>query len=116
MVSLFLKLGLIWGFPTSMDTMVVDVGPSADWVKINVRKTKDCFEVYALVPWLLREEVHVQSDLAGRLVISGESEQLDNPWGVTPFKKLLCMASCLYVCLMSSWIHKLLWRCLSISA
>ncbi|XP_019054367.1 PREDICTED: AT-rich interactive domain-containing protein 5-like isoform X1 [Nelumbo nucifera] len=71
-----------------MDTMVVDVGPSADWVKINVRKTKDCFEVYALVPWLLREEVHVQSDLAGRLVISGESEQLDNPWGVTPFKKV----------------------------
>ncbi|CAK9181610.1 unnamed protein product, partial [Ilex paraguariensis] len=35
---------------------VVDVGPPADWVKINVRETKDCFEVYALVPGLLREE------------------------------------------------------------
>jgi len=62
---------------------VVDIGPPADWVKINVQKTvslscvwieynlfnqviyssrescvqKDCFEVYALVPGLLREEV-----------------------------------------------------------
>lgn len=66
-----------------MDTSVVDIGPPADWVKINVQKTvslsyvwieynlfnyiiyssrescvqKDCFEVYALVPGLLREEV-----------------------------------------------------------
>lgn len=76
-----------------MDPMVVDVGPSADWVKVNVRQTvrrsdltcmniwwwccvvnciwnqlltlnviyayaqKDCFEIYALVPGLLREEV-----------------------------------------------------------
>ncbi|KAI5402569.1 variant 2, AT-rich interactive domain-containing protein 5 [Lathyrus oleraceus] len=38
-------------------TAVVDIGPPADWVKINVRETKDCFEVYALVPGLLREEV-----------------------------------------------------------
>ncbi|KAJ7953259.1 AT-rich interactive domain protein [Quillaja saponaria] len=69
------------------DTSVVDIGPPADWVKINVQKTKDCFEVYALVPGLLREEVRVQSDPAGRLVISGEPEHPDNPWGVTPFKK-----------------------------
>lgn len=65
-----------------LDTAVVDVGPPADWVKVNVQKTvssvlkyniififnlliamkffflqKDCFEVYALVPGLLREEV-----------------------------------------------------------
>lgn len=33
-------------------------------------------------------QVHVQSDPAGRLVISGEPEQPDNPWGVTPFKKV----------------------------
>lgn len=65
-------------------TTVVDLGPPADWVKINVRETvssskipsistlcllalpltvmflhkqKDCFEIYALVPGLLREEV-----------------------------------------------------------
>lgn len=69
-------------------TTVADVGPPANWVKINVRETvsivismalyiynmrfnflqfpswlyvshaqKDCFEVYALVPGLLREEV-----------------------------------------------------------
>lgn len=75
------------------DTMVVDVGAPADWVKINVRRTKDCFEVYALVPGLLREEVHVQSDPAGRLVISGEPEQPDNPWGVTPFKKVVTLPS-----------------------
>ncbi|XAR59901.1 hypothetical protein NMG60_11015911 [Bertholletia excelsa] len=75
------------------DTMVVDIGPPADWVKINVQRTKDCFEVYALVPGLLREEVRVQSDPAGRLVISGQPEQLDNPWGVTSFKKVVSLPS-----------------------
>ncbi|KAJ6395387.1 hypothetical protein OIU77_020607 [Salix suchowensis] len=73
------------------DAMVIDVGPPADWVKINVQKTNDCFEIYALVPGLLREEVHVQSDPAGRLIISGQPEHLDNPWGVTPFKKVVSL-------------------------
>lgn len=68
---------------------VIDVGTPADWVKITVRETKDCFEIYALVPGLLREEVRVQSDPAGRLVIAGQPEQLDNPWGITPFKKVV---------------------------
>ncbi|XP_041017765.1 AT-rich interactive domain-containing protein 6 isoform X3 [Juglans microcarpa x Juglans regia] len=72
-------------------TTVADVGPPADWVKINVRETKDCFEVYALVPGLLREEVRVQSDPAGRLVITGQPEHLDNPWGITPFKKVVSL-------------------------
>ncbi|RVW29555.1 AT-rich interactive domain-containing protein 3 [Vitis vinifera] len=76
-----------------LDTAVVDIGPPADWVKINVRRTKDCFEVYALVPGLLREEVRVQSDPAGRLVITGEPEHPDNPWGVTPFKKVVSLPS-----------------------
>ncbi|XP_019438146.1 PREDICTED: AT-rich interactive domain-containing protein 5 [Lupinus angustifolius] len=70
-------------------TAVVDIGPPADWVKINVRETKDCFEVYALVPGLLREEVRVQSDPVGRVVITGHPEQVDNPWGITPFKKVV---------------------------
>ncbi|KAH9710436.1 protein dead ringer [Citrus sinensis] len=74
-----------------LDVAVVDLGPPADWVKINVQRTKDCFEVYALVPGLLREEVRVQSDPAGRLVISGEPEHPDNPWGVTPFKKVVSL-------------------------
>ncbi|XP_030467910.2 AT-rich interactive domain-containing protein 6-like isoform X2 [Syzygium oleosum] len=78
---------------SQLDIPVVDIGPPADWVKINVQKTKDCFEVYALVPGLLREEVRVQSDPAGRLVISGEPEQPDNPWGVTPFKKIVNLPS-----------------------
>ncbi|KAJ0010867.1 hypothetical protein Pint_33979 [Pistacia integerrima] len=81
------------GANSQSDTMVIDIGPPADWVKINVQKTSDCFEVYALVPGLLREEVHVQSDPAGRLVISGQPEQLDNPWGVTPFKKVVSLPS-----------------------
>ncbi|KAK4765722.1 hypothetical protein SAY86_026812 [Trapa natans] len=72
---------------------IIDVGPPADWVKINVYKISDCFEVYALVPGLLREEVHVQSDPAGRLIISGQPQQLDNPWGVTPFKKVVSLPS-----------------------
>ncbi|KZV41541.1 AT-rich interactive domain-containing protein 3-like [Dorcoceras hygrometricum] len=100
------------------DMMVVDVGAPADWVKVNVQRTKDCFEVYALVPGFLREEVsnrlmpisysfgchlslfifiqslwqvRVQSDPAGRLVISGQPEEQDNPWGVTPFKKVVTL-------------------------
>ncbi|XP_038701588.1 AT-rich interactive domain-containing protein 3-like isoform X2 [Tripterygium wilfordii] len=76
-----------------LDIAVVDVGPPADWVKINVQKTKDCFEIYALVPGLLREEVRVQSDPGGRLVISGEPEHTDNPWGVAPFKKVVSLPS-----------------------
>lgn len=76
-----------------LGTAVVDIGPSADWVKVNVQKTKDCFEIYALVPGLLREEVRVQSDPAGRLVISGEPEHPSNPWGVTPFKKVVSLPS-----------------------
>ncbi|KAG8369309.1 hypothetical protein BUALT_Bualt15G0137900 [Buddleja alternifolia] len=72
-------------------TSVVDVGPPADWVKVNVRETKDCFEVYALVPGLLREEVRVQSDPAGRVVITGQPEHVDNPWGITPFKKVVSL-------------------------
>ncbi|KAI5402568.1 AT-rich interactive domain-containing protein 5 [Lathyrus oleraceus] len=74
-------------------TAVVDIGPPADWVKINVRETKDCFEVYALVPGLLREEVRVQSDPVGRLVITGTPEHVDNPWGITPFKKVVNLPS-----------------------
>ncbi|KAF2314612.1 hypothetical protein GH714_027933 [Hevea brasiliensis] len=38
-------------------------------------------------------QVHVQSDPAGRLIISGQPEQLDNPWGVTPFKKVVSLPS-----------------------
>ncbi|KAM7479532.1 hypothetical protein LguiA_027745 [Lonicera macranthoides] len=76
-----------------LETMVIDIGPPADWVKVNVQRTRDCFEVYALVPGLLREEVRVQSDPVGRLVISGQPEQLDNPWGVTPFKKVVSLPS-----------------------
>ncbi|KAK4726065.1 hypothetical protein R3W88_030982 [Solanum pinnatisectum] len=74
-----------------LDVQVVDVGPPADWVKINVHETNDSFEVYALVPGLLREEVRVQSDPAGRLVITGQPNQLDNLWGVTAFKKVVTL-------------------------
>ncbi|KAJ0237476.1 AT-rich interactive domain-containing protein 6 [Hirschfeldia incana] len=70
---------------------VVDDGPLADWVKITVKETKSSFEVFALVPGLLRHEVRIQSDPAGRLIVTGEPEQLDNPWGITPFKKIVSL-------------------------
>ncbi|WOK95308.1 AT-rich interactive domain-containing protein 5-like isoform X1 [Canna indica] len=73
------------------DIIVADVGAPADWVKINIQRTNEFYEVYALVPGLLREEVQVQSDPAGRLIISGEPEYPDNPWGVTPFKKVITL-------------------------
>ncbi|KAJ6680854.1 AT-RICH INTERACTIVE DOMAIN-CONTAINING PROTEIN 5 [Salix koriyanagi] len=76
-----------------VDTEIVDIGPPADWVKISVWESKDCYEIYALVPGLLREEVRVQSDPVGRLVITGQPEQLDNPWGITPFKKVVSLPS-----------------------
>ncbi|KAI3921831.1 hypothetical protein MKX01_005520 [Papaver californicum] len=81
--------------PQRMDTTptVIDIGHPADWVKVNVRRTRDCFEVYALVPGLLREEVRVQSDPSGRVVISGQPEEPDNPWGVTAFKKVITLPS-----------------------
>ncbi|CAN7078246.1 hypothetical protein Bca4012_077423 [Brassica carinata] len=72
---------------------VVDDGPIADWVKITVKETENSFEVFALVPGLLRHEVRIQSDPAGRLIITGEPEQLDNPWGITPFKKIVSLPS-----------------------
>ncbi|KAG7597770.1 Alpha crystallin/Hsp20 domain [Arabidopsis suecica] len=72
---------------------VVDVGPLADWVKINVKETKDSFEIFALVPGLLRKEVRIQSDPAGKVVITGQPEQLDNPWGITPFKKIVDLSA-----------------------
>ncbi|KAI3880850.1 hypothetical protein MKX03_023628 [Papaver bracteatum] len=81
--------------PQRMDSTpsVIDIGHPADWVKVNVRRTRDCFEVYALVPGLLREEVRVQSDPSGRVVISGQPEEPDNPWGVTAFKKVITLPS-----------------------
>jgi hypothetical protein len=42
----------------------------------------------AYVFYALLLQVHVQSDPAGRLIVTGEPEHLDNPWGVTPFKKV----------------------------
>ncbi|CAI5534890.1 unnamed protein product [Closterium sp. Naga37s-1] len=35
--------------------------------------------------------VRVQCEPAGKLVIAGEPEQPDNPWGVTPFKKVILL-------------------------
>ncbi|TMW94144.1 hypothetical protein EJD97_010691 [Solanum chilense] len=74
-----------------LDVQVDDVGPPADWVKINVRATNDSFEVFALVHGISLDELRVQSDPAGRLVITGQPNQLDNFWGVTSFKKVVTL-------------------------
>lgn len=76
--------------PTNGDDIwVTDEGPEADWVKINVHKARDCFEVYALVPGLLRDEVRIQCEPGGQLVIVGEPEERNSPWGITSFKKVI---------------------------
>jgi HSP20 family molecular chaperone IbpA len=81
------------GTVTAFEPPIVDEGPKADWVKINVHKHVDCFEIYALVPGLAREEVRIQCEPGGRLVIAGMPEDPDNPWGVTPFRKVISLPS-----------------------
>ncbi|KAG5571938.1 hypothetical protein H5410_061704, partial [Solanum commersonii] len=44
-------------------------------------------KVYPLVPGLLQDEVRVQSNPVGRLIITDQPNQLDNLWGVTGFKR-----------------------------
>ncbi|XP_048551846.1 AT-rich interactive domain-containing protein 6-like, partial [Triticum urartu] len=75
------------------NSTIIDMGSRADWVKINVLISKYQYQVYALVPGLLREELQVLSDPVGRLIITGEPTQLDNPWGVTRFQKVIHLPS-----------------------
>ncbi|XBI12015.1 hypothetical protein VPH35_138951 [Triticum aestivum] len=75
------------------NSTIIDMGSRADWVKINVLISKYQYQVYALVPGLLREELQVLSDPIGRLIITGEPTQLDNPWGVTRFQKVIHLPS-----------------------
>ncbi|XP_037462407.1 AT-rich interactive domain-containing protein 3-like [Triticum dicoccoides] len=53
---------------------------NVSWSFHNFYKKKYQYQVYALVPGLLREELQVLSDPVGRLIITGEPTQLDNPW------------------------------------
>lgn len=48
------------------------------------------------IPYFLGDQVRVQSDPAGRLVITGQPEQLDNPWGITAFKKVSLVILLIY--------------------
>jgi HSP20 family molecular chaperone IbpA len=88
-----MKIAKVDGPVGDFDPPIVDEGPKADWVKINVHKHLDCFEIYALVPGLAREEVRIQCEPGGRLVIAGMPEDPENPWGVTPFRKVICLPS-----------------------
>ncbi|GAA0168654.1 hypothetical protein Leryth_005753 [Lithospermum erythrorhizon] len=64
--------------------------PHPDLVKVNVFRNSDGFEIYALVPGLSQEEIKVQSDPAGYILITGQPKDLDNnPWGLSPFKKIM---------------------------
>ncbi|XP_044960806.1 AT-rich interactive domain-containing protein 5-like isoform X2 [Hordeum vulgare subsp. vulgare] len=78
---------------TQSKPTIIDMGSRADWVKINVFITKYHFQVYALVPGLLHEELLVLSDPIGRLIINGDPRQLDNPWGLTRFHKVIQLPS-----------------------
>ncbi|KAG5571087.1 hypothetical protein H5410_060853 [Solanum commersonii] len=53
----------------------------------NSGKINDSFEVYALVPGLLQDEV--QSDPVGRLVITGQPNKFDNLWGVVTLPTII---------------------------
>ncbi|KAG0611338.1 hypothetical protein M758_7G133500 [Ceratodon purpureus] len=88
-----MKVAKVDGPVGGFDPPIVDEGPKADWVKINVHKHLDCFEIYALVPGLAREEVRIQCEPGGRLVIAGMPEDPENPWGVTPFRKVISLPS-----------------------
>lgn len=77
--------------PEEAAAVIMDEGLPADWVRVNVRRSADCFEVYALVPGLVREEVRVQCEGGGKLIIAGEPEQPENPWGVTAFRKVIML-------------------------
>ncbi|KAK6939170.1 Alpha crystallin/Hsp20 domain [Dillenia turbinata] len=83
--------GLNWLEPSRLTTSLATFGPPADWVKINVVEAADCFEVYALVPGFLREEINILSDPVGRIVITGEPEQVDSPWEIGPFQKVVSL-------------------------
>ncbi|KAI7991441.1 AT-rich interactive domain-containing protein 5 [Camellia lanceoleosa] len=72
-------------------THVADIGPPADWVKINVRETKDCFEVYALVPGLLREEV---KEKRIRYACTKENTRWTNGGNVTGALHHYCFDGC----------------------
>ncbi|XP_073125428.1 AT-rich interactive domain-containing protein 5-like [Henckelia pumila] len=69
--------------------VVINVGPSADWVKINIQETSNFYKVYGLVPGLSPEEIRVQSDPAGRLVIFGQPKRSKVRWGVASFRKIV---------------------------
>ncbi|CAM6084477.1 unnamed protein product [Calypogeia fissa] len=73
--------------------VITDDGPPADWVKINAYRTSEGYEIYALVPGLAREEVRIQCEEGGRVVICGSPEQPNNPWGVTAFRKVVNLPS-----------------------
>ena len=89
--------------PAEMDgravAVVNDVGQPADWVRINVRKSAECFEIYALVPGLLREEVGegegsvvIMHDLRS-LILAGFLVQLS--------RRTFCIRLCLIICVHS---------------
>ncbi len=40
---------------------------------------------------VLQWQVRIQCEPGGRLVIAGMPEDPDNPWGVTPFRKVMVL-------------------------
>lgn len=56
--------------------------------------------------YVVFSQVRIQSDPAGKVVITGQPEQLDNPWGITPFKKVK-LSSIFQICPLTELIQRL---------
>ncbi|KAL4361743.1 hypothetical protein GQ457_04G004250 [Hibiscus cannabinus] len=74
-------------------TKVVDIGATVDWITINVDKNDNSYCVYVLMPGNMHEEVNVQCDPEGRVVIFGAPKVVNNQWGIKPFRKILKLPS-----------------------
>ncbi|KAK8519000.1 hypothetical protein V6N12_012234 [Hibiscus sabdariffa] len=67
-------------------TKVVDIGDTVEWITINVDKNDNSYCVYVLMPGNMHEEVNVQCDPEGRVLIFGAPKILKLPSRIDPSK------------------------------
>ncbi|KAG6542427.1 hypothetical protein Mapa_016117 [Marchantia paleacea] len=85
---------LIGSMPVKkLKSAVADEDKSTFWVKITTYMTRDDYQIYALVPGLQPEEIRIECEIAGKVMIVGCPKKPDNLWGVTPFRKVIHLPS-----------------------
>ncbi|BBN16213.1 protein MpARID3 [Marchantia polymorpha subsp. ruderalis] len=72
---------------------VADDDNSVFWVKISAYMTRDDYQIYALVPGLQADELRIECEIAGKVVIAGCPKKPDNLWGITAFRKVIHLPS-----------------------